>query len=82
VIALISTTDIVKLSAIQSLLAQAGVECETFDVAAGALWQAIIPLRLMVTEDDAAEARRLLREADFIEAGDSDWDLRESPGRN
>jgi hypothetical protein len=79
VIALITTTDVIKLSAVRSLLQQAGVECETFDVAAGALWQAIIPLRLMVSEADAAEARRMLREAGFVEASDGDWDLRALP---
>ncbi len=73
-----STTDIIKLSAIRSLLEQAGVECETFDTAAGALWQAIIPLRLMVSEADAVEARRILRAAGFVEASDGDWDLRKS----
>ncbi len=75
-IALIRTTDPVKLSAVRSLLEQSGVACETFDTAVGALWQAIIPLRLMVREDDAPQARRILREAGFVEATDGDWDLK------
>ncbi len=77
VIALISTTDMIKLYAVRAVLEQAGVDCETFDVAAGALWQAIIPLRLMVSDEDALRAKRILREAGFVEASDGDWDLRD-----
>ncbi|MEO8925533.1 MAG: DUF2007 domain-containing protein [Caulobacteraceae bacterium] len=77
-IALITSTDTVKLSAIQALLRDEGVEAELFDAAAGALWRAIIPMRVMIADDDLPRARRALREAGFHEARDGDWDLRGS----
>ncbi len=76
VIALMTTTDAIKLSAAQALLAGEDVACEVFDGQAGSLWRAIIPLRLMVGDDDALRAKRILRQAGFVEAGDGDWDLR------
>ena len=75
-IALMSTIDPVKLGAVRAILADAGVETEVFDTAAGALWRAIIPQRLMVAEADLDDARRLLRQAGFVEAADGDWDLK------
>jgi hypothetical protein len=75
VIAILTTTDPVKLSAAQALLAAEGVECQVFDTAAGTLWTAIIPMRLMIDEADAARARSALRAAGFTEAADGDWDL-------
>ncbi len=74
-IAILTTTDVVKLGAVRALLAGEGVESEVFDQAAGALWRAVIPQRLMVADDDAASARRVLRQAGFVEAKDGDWDL-------
>jgi hypothetical protein len=74
-IALLTTTDPVKLSAIAALLADGGIACEAFDSGAGGLYPAIIPKRLMVADEDAAVARRLLRQAGFVEAEDGDWDL-------
>ena len=74
-ITLLATTDPVKLTAVAALLADGGVACETFDTGAGGLYPAIIPRRLMVADEDAAAARRLLREAGFVEAKDGDWDL-------
>jgi len=74
-IALLTTTDLVKVSAVRALLAGGGVNCETFDTATGNLWAAIIPVRVMVANDDRDRARRLLREAGFVEARDGDWDL-------
>jgi hypothetical protein len=47
-----------------------------FDGQAGSLWRAIIPLRLMVGDHDVIRAKRILRQAGFVEAGDGDWDLR------
>jgi hypothetical protein len=55
VIALLTTTDPVKVGAIQALLRSAGVESEVFDRAAGTLWTSIIPLRLMIANGDAAK---------------------------
>jgi hypothetical protein len=75
-IALLTTIDPVKLSAVRALLAGEGIESETFDTAAGALWRAVIPVRLMVAEADADNARRVLRQAGFTEAADGDWDLK------
>ena len=74
-IALLTTTDTVKLSAVQALLAGEGIDAEVFDAAAGALWRAVIPMRVMVADDDAPRARRALKEAGFSEARDGDWDL-------
>jgi hypothetical protein len=75
VIAILTTTDPVKLSAAQALLAGEHVGSEVFDTAAGGLWTSIIPMRLMVDDADAARARSALRAAGFIEAADGDWDL-------
>ena len=74
-IALLTTIDRVKLSAIGSLLVGAGIDHQVFDGAAGSLWTAIIPMRLMVGEDDLTGARYALRTAGFVAAGDGDWDL-------
>ena len=74
-IALLTTTDEVKLRAVRALLAGEGVEAEVFDQAAGTLWPAVIPMRLMVADDAADDARRVLRLAGFREASDGDWDL-------
>jgi hypothetical protein len=73
---LVRTTDALKVTAVDALLRGAGVPCEVFDTAAGSLWRAIIPIRVMVSDADHASARRILREAGFVEAGDGDWDLR------
>ena len=74
-IALLTTTDPVKLSAVQALLAAEGLESAVFDSAAGGLWRSIIPFRLMVDEAELSRARRTLRTAGFVQAADGDWDL-------
>jgi len=74
-IALLHTTDLVKLSAVQALLRDQSIDAEVFDAAAGAIWRAIIPVRLMVADADLPRARRALIEAGFRQAGDGDWDL-------
>ena len=74
-IALLSTTDPIKLSSVRALLDDVGVDTLTFDAAAGGLWPSVIPVRLMVSDADADDARRALREAGFAEAKDGDWDL-------
>jgi hypothetical protein len=48
VIALLTTIDPVKLGAVRAVLAGEGIASELFDTAAGALWRAVIPVRLMV----------------------------------
>ncbi|MDB5479199.1 MAG: hypothetical protein JWO83_252 [Caulobacteraceae bacterium] len=75
-IAILTTTDPVKLSAAQALLAAETIESAVFDTAAGGLWTAIIPMRLMIDEADAPRARGALRAAGFTEAADGDWDLK------
>jgi hypothetical protein len=74
-IAVLTTTDPVKISAVSALLKGEGVACEVFDAQVGGVLAAVIPLRLMVADEDATQARRLLREAGFVEAKDGDWDL-------
>jgi ribosomal protein S18 acetylase RimI-like enzyme len=74
-IALLTSTDHIKLSAVRSILAGEGIDSELFDTASGALFQSLIPVRLMVMEDDRVAARRILRQAGFVEAADGDWDL-------
>ncbi len=75
-IAILETTDAIKLTAAQSALAADGVASEVFDRAAAGLWGAAIRLRLMVDDGDAARARRALAGAGFVEAADGEWDLR------
>jgi len=72
---LLQTTDALKVTAVDALLRGDGIACQTFDTAAGSLWRAIIPIRVMVAEADHGRARRILREAGFVEASDGDWDL-------
>lgn len=74
-IAVLTTTDPVKLSAVQALLTSADIESEVFDRAAGGLWTSIIPLRLMIANEDRAKARTILTESGWVAAGDGDWDL-------
>ena len=69
-IALITTTDPIKVSAIEAVLRAEGIGAEVFDRQAGSLWTSIIPLRVMVADDDLAAARLALRHAGFAEAGD------------
>ncbi len=77
-LAVITTTDAIKLSAIQALLVSEDVACEVFDAQAGGLWRSIIPQRLMVDNEDLDRAKRVLRAAGFVEAADGDWDLKVS----
>ena len=60
VIAFLTTTDPVKLSAAEALLTAAGVAATVFDRAAGTLWTAIIPMRLMIDGEDAGAAKTAL----------------------
>jgi hypothetical protein len=72
---LLRTTDALKITAVDALLRGAGVACEVFDGAAGSLWTAIIPIRVMIADADHARACRALRDAGFVQAGDGEWDL-------
>jgi hypothetical protein len=72
---LIRTTDALKITAVDALLRGAGITCEVFDAAAGSLWSAIIPIRVMVSDADHARACGILRDAGFVQASDGEWDL-------
>lgn len=60
---ILRTNDPVLLSALQAALAGAGIEAIVFDaytsIAEGSL--GVLPRRLMVPDDDAAQAERILR---------------------
>ena len=62
---LLRTTDIVRLSWLVALLADAGIEAHVFDTHTSILQGSIgaIPRRLMVLEEDEAQARRVLKDA-------------------
>ena len=60
---LLRTADPVRLMSVQSLLDQAGIQSVVLDnYTAGLLTAGVVP-RLMVADDDLAQARRLLGEA-------------------
>lgn len=62
---LLRTNDIVKLSWLEALLADAGIESLVLDLHTSVLEGSIgiLPRRLMVSEDDYLRARLLLRDA-------------------
>jgi len=64
-IELIRTNDAVVLSFVQSLLKDAGIEClladQNMSVLDGSI--GVLPRRIMVPEDDADEARKILSDA-------------------
>jgi Putative prokaryotic signal transducing protein len=76
VIALLVTADMVKISAVQAVLAEAGVAFDVFDSATGSMWGSAVPRRLMVDEADLGRARLALTAAGFVEAADGEWDLK------
>lgn len=63
-----TTNDPVRLSFIAALLRDAGIEPLLLDAQTAAVEGSIgaIPRRLAVPEEDAAQARRVLREAGFL----------------
>ena len=60
-IELLTTSDPVRLSFLRSLLSDAGLQSFVFD--SEGPWPGAIPIRLMVSEDDAAAARKVLDSA-------------------
>jgi hypothetical protein len=64
-IELIRTNDAVVLSFVQSLLRDAGIEClvadQNMSVLDGSI--GILPRRVLIAEDDAEEAKKLLADA-------------------
>jgi len=63
-IELVSTSNPVRLSFLRAVLTDAGIESAVFDAGAGSLWGTAIKSRLMVDEDDLAQARRVIAEAE------------------
>jgi hypothetical protein len=61
---LLSTSDAVRLSYLRTVLAAAGIETVVLDAGAGSLWGSAITPRLMVDEEDLAQARRLVAAAE------------------
>ncbi|WP_419905393.1 DUF2007 domain-containing protein [Kiloniella sp.] len=63
------TNDIVKLSWIQALMSDAGIECVVLDQHASIIEGSIgaIQRRIMVLEEDANQARRVLTDAGELE---------------
>ena len=59
---LLRTDNPVRLSYLQNLLAQAGIDCVVLDAKTGALLPSGILPRLMVAEESLEEARQLLKE--------------------
>ena len=61
---LLSTSDPVRLSFLQAVLADAAIESVVFDAGAGTLWGTAITPRLMVGEADFAQALRVIAAAE------------------
>jgi hypothetical protein len=61
---LLSTSDAVRLSYLRMVLADAGIETVVLDAGVGSLWGAAIWPRLMVDEDDLAQAKRVIADAE------------------
>ena len=61
---LVATSDAVRLSWLQAVLADAGIENEVWDSGAGSLWGSAINQRLMVDEADLAQAKRIIAAAE------------------
>jgi hypothetical protein len=62
---LLRTTDVVRLSWLSALLADAGIATVVLDTHTSVLEGSlgVLPRRLMVADGDLAQARRVLREA-------------------
>jgi hypothetical protein len=61
---LLSTSDAIRLSYLRAVLTDAGIETVVLDAGASSLWGAAIWPRLMVDEDDLAQARRVIADAE------------------
>ena len=60
-IELVKTTDPVRLSYLKSLLTEAGLHPVLIEASA---YPGVLPARLQVPDDEAAQARRLIAEVD------------------
>lgn len=63
-IELIKTSNPIRISFLQAVLADAGIETFVADAGAASLWGSTIPARLMVDDADLARARRLIADAE------------------
>lgn len=61
-IELARTADPVRLSVLRAALTDADIDHVLFDSGAGGLWQAAIPVRVMVRDEDLELARRVMAE--------------------
>jgi hypothetical protein len=61
---LLSTSDVVRLTYLRSVLADAGIQTVVLDAGAGSLWGSAVSPRLMVDEDDLNRAQRVVAEAE------------------
>lgn len=61
---LLSTSDVVRLTYLRSVLADAGIQTVVLDAGAGSLWGSAVSPRLMVDEDDLTRAQRVIVEAE------------------
>ncbi len=57
------TFDPVRLTALKSILADAGIDHFVFDTGAGGLWTVAFPFRVMVRDEDVELAQHALRAA-------------------
>ncbi len=63
-IEVLKTSNPVRLSFLRTVLADAGIETFVADAGAASLWGSTIPSRLMVDEDDLAQAKRVIAAAE------------------
>jgi hypothetical protein len=68
-IELIKTSNPVRMSFLRAVLKDAGIESAVFDQGAGTLWGTAITARLMVEEEDLAQARRIVADAERCGGG-------------
>jgi Putative prokaryotic signal transducing protein len=63
---LLNTSDVVRLTYLRSVLADAGIQTVVLDAGAGSLWGSAVSPRLMVDEDDLTRAQRVIAEAERL----------------
>ncbi|HLK24507.1 MAG TPA: DUF2007 domain-containing protein [Caulobacteraceae bacterium] len=63
-IELVKTSNPVRMSYLRAVLRDAGIDSAVFDYGAGTLWGSAITARLMVDEDDLAQAKRIIADAE------------------
>ena len=63
-IELLNTSDVVRLSYLQAILRDAGIETVVLDAGAGSLWGSAVAQRLMVADEDLNQAKRVIASAE------------------